>query len=197
MAETATPADLLAAVSSLSGWLREENVPYAIIGGLAVSLNAQPRLTADIDAIIWLDLDRSEKFLKSGHDRGFVARINNPIEFARNARVLLLRHEETQIAIDLSCGVLPFEQEVLERAIDFRDGSLDIKIATPEDLIILKAVAHRTRDLLDIENLLNVHGDVDLNRIRYWVRQFADVLESPALVRDLERILDKSNEWVT
>jgi predicted nucleotidyltransferase len=191
MAEPATPADLLPALSSLSQWLKDENVPYAIIGGVAVSLNAQPRLTADIDAIIWLDLDRADDLLKSGLAHGFVPRIDNPIEFARNARVLLLRHEATQIGIDLSCGVLPFELELLERAIDFRDGVIDIKIATPEDLIILKAVAHRTRDLVDIDNLLNVNEDVNLDRIRDWVRQFADVLESPDLVSDLERILDK------
>jgi predicted nucleotidyltransferase len=190
MAEPATPADLLPALSSLSQWLKDENVPYAIIGGVAVSLNAQPRLTADIDAIIWLDLDRANDLVKSAQAHGFVPRINNPIEFVRNARVLLLRHEETQIGIDLSCGVLPFEQELLERAIDFRDGAIDIKIATPEDLIILKAVAHRTRDLIDIDNLLNVNEDVNLDRIRYWVRQFADALESPDLVGDLERILN-------
>jgi predicted nucleotidyltransferase len=190
MDELASPTDLSPVLCSLSEWLNKENISYALIGGVAVSFAAQPRMTQDIDAIICLDPGLAAGFLESGKRYGFVPRISNPIEFARKSRVLLIRHHQTKVGIDLSCGVLPFEREVLDRATEVNAGSCKLKIATPEDLIIMKAVAHRQRDLIDIDNLLTVNPDVDTSRIRHWVAQFAEVLESPELVKDLDRIID-------
>jgi len=51
-------------------------------------------------------------------------------------------------------------------------------------------VAHRKRDLLDIDNLVSVYPNLDLASIRHWVGQFAALLESPELVRDLENLLE-------
>ena len=70
-------------------------------------------------------------------------RISDPIEFALKSRVLLLKHNQTKIDIDISLGALPFEQEMIERAIEFTTPELTVQVATPEDLIITKAVAHR------------------------------------------------------
>ena len=60
---------------------------------------------------------------------------------------------------------------MLDRSTELNAGSISLKVATPEDLIILKAVAHRQRDLIDIDNLLDVHQNLDFDRIRHWVRQ--------------------------
>ncbi len=55
---------------------------------------------------------------------------------------------------------------------------------------LAEAVAHRKRDLLDIDNLASVYPNLDLDRIRHWVGQFAEVLESPEMVSDLENLLE-------
>ena len=177
-------------LSALAQWLKHEQVSYAIIGGVAIGFVAQPRFTEDIDAVIWLDLDHVASFLESGKAFGFIPRIANPIDFAKKARVLLLRHEQSGIGIDLSCGLLPFEREMLDRSMELTAGTLTFNVATAEDLIILKAIAHRNRDLVDIDNLLNLNPDVDFARIRYWVSQFADALESQEIVGDLDDLLD-------
>ena len=39
--------------------LDAEQVPYALIGGMAVSLRAQPRMTADVDMVIGADIPRA------------------------------------------------------------------------------------------------------------------------------------------
>jgi len=54
-------------------------------------------------------------------------------------------------------------------------------------------VAHRKGDLLDIDNLASVYPNLDVARIRHWVRQFAAVLESPEMVSDLENLLENRN----
>lgn len=190
MSESQLPQSLLRVLASLTEWLKDQHVSYAIIGGAAIGFLAQPRATQDIDAVTWLDLSETAGFVKSGSRFGFLPRISDPIEFAVKSRVLLLQHDPTQIDVDISLGALPFEQEMIERAIEFTTPELTVKVATPEDLIITKAVAHRKRDLIDIDSLVSVYPNLDLARIRHWVGQFADVLESPELISDLENLLE-------
>lgn len=83
----------------------------------------------------------------------------------------------------------PFENELILRAREVTIGVLKIRIASPEDLIITKAVAHRPRDIADIEAILNLEPGVDVARIRFWVSQFAEALEMPELSDDLEKLL--------
>ena len=89
------------------------------------------------------------------------------------------------------CGALPFENEMITRARTLYIGSLKLKVATPEDLIIMKAIARRPKDIADIEAILNIEQNLDFGRIRFWVGQFADVLEMPELMEDLEKILGR------
>ena len=109
----------------------------------------------------WLDLEDTAGFVKSGAGFGFFPRISDPIEFALKSRMLLLQHNQTKIDVDISLGALPFEREMIERATEFTTPELTVQIATPEDLIITKAVAHRKRDLLDIDNLASVYPNLD------------------------------------
>ncbi|HYX28407.1 MAG TPA: nucleotidyl transferase AbiEii/AbiGii toxin family protein [Pyrinomonadaceae bacterium] len=184
------PRELLQVLSALVRWFNHQEVPYTIIGGVAVSLVSQPRATQDIDAVAWIDLDNAEAFVDSGQAFGFQARISDPIGFARRNRVLLLRHAESEIGIDVSLGALPLEREVLDRALEFNIGGTILRVATPEDLIILKAIAHRKRDLIDIDTLLDVHENLDVARMRNWIQQFADVLESPEILNDFTNLLE-------
>ena len=64
-----------------------------------------------------------------------------------------------------------------------------VPLVTPEDLVVMKAIAHRPRDLADIEAVVSLHPRLDRVRIFRLVREFAAVLKAPELVRDLERIL--------
>jgi predicted nucleotidyltransferase len=103
--------------------------------------------------------------------------------------VLLLKHENSGVDIDLSFGALPFERELIDRAEFFVVNAVTVKVATPEDLIVTKAVAQRAKDIVDIETILNIREDLDLSRVRSWVRQFADALETPEVFDTVERLL--------
>jgi hypothetical protein len=69
----------------------------------------------------------------------------------REARVLLLRHAASRIDIDIAFAALPFERQALSRARWVHVSGLEVPLPTPEDLIIMKAIAHRPRDLADVE----------------------------------------------
>ena len=94
--------------------------------------------------------------------------------------------------MDISLGILPFEVETVERSQEYQAGSLRIRLPTPEDLIILKAVAHRPKDMLDIEAVVAAQTNLDEVRIAYWVEQFPALLEMPELWTNLEKLLRKA-----
>ena len=103
--------------------------------------------------------------------------------------MLLLRYSPSAVDLDLSLGMLPFEQEVVDRATDIDVAGVPLRVATAEDLVIMKSVAGRARDLADIENLIATNPDLDVERIRRWVREFSSVLETPEMYEPLERLL--------
>jgi hypothetical protein len=163
----------------------------ALIGGVAVSLLGYGRFTADLDAVFLLSLEDLASFLKAAEAEDFVPRIAKVEEFAQRTRVLLLVHSKTGTEFDVSMGQLPFEKELVERSQTIDYGNVQIPVASVEDIVIMKAIAHRTQDLADLESLIEIHPDLDRERIRKWVKQFADVLENPEILVDLEKILSK------
>jgi hypothetical protein len=83
-----------------------------------------------------------------------------------------------------------FEEEMVERSVlhEF-DNALQIRLPTPEDLIIMKAIAHRPKDYEDIRTLVIKYQDLDYERIKRWVTDFAEVLETPHLWTDLRKVI--------
>jgi hypothetical protein len=55
----------------------------------------------------------------------------------------------------------------------------------------MKAVAHRPRDAADIKGLLEANPALDRGHVKGWVKEFADLLESPEILRDLEALFSR------
>ena len=163
-----------------------------IIGGLAASLLGRPRLTADVDAVMLLSLEDLPELISAAEKEGLDPRLEDAEEFARRHRVLLLHHSASGINVVISLGMLPFEEEAVERSTVHMIGDLSLRLPTPEDLIIFKAVAHRPQDLLDIQALIEVNPDLDRAWIERWLRQFARALDMPELWEDIRAWLGEA-----
>jgi hypothetical protein len=106
--------------------------------------------------------------------------------------VLLLQHASTGVPCDISLAGLPFEYEALAARENHEVEGLSLPLPQPEDLVIYKAVAHRPKDMEDMAQLLARHGStMNLARIRDWVQQFAEALETPELLEDLESLISR------
>ncbi len=133
------------------------------------------------------------RLLELAKQEGFEPRIDNIADFGRRSRVLLLRHALTGTNIDISLGILPFEQELVERSTLYQvDEGLQLRLPTPEDLVIMKAVAHRPRDMEDIRVIGEKYPNLDKTRIEQWVKAFGEVLEMPELWPKIKAILGGS-----
>lgn len=156
-----------------------------IIGGIAVGLTAVPRTTLDVDAVLLLPGDDVAQLIKEAYEVGLTPRISDPEAFALRSRVLLLEHGDTGTPVDVSLGLLPFEHEAVERGVWVDVEGFRIHIPTPEDLIIMKAVAHRPQDLADIRSIIDMQPNLDRERIQFWLEQFAAALDMPELWDDI------------
>ncbi|MBI1794648.1 MAG: nucleotidyltransferase [Chloroflexi bacterium] len=160
-----------------------------IIGGAAVSILGKARYTEDLDAMFLLSTQEIPRLLEAAKGEGIEPRIANAAEFAKKSRVMLLKHVISNTNIDISLGVLPFEQEIVERSVVYQiDAVLRLRLPTPEDLIILKAVAHRPKDMEDIRILADKYPNLDIARIKQWTKSFAEVLEMPGLWDDIAQM---------
>ncbi len=161
-----------------------------LIGGLAAAILGEARYTEDIDAMFLLSIKDIPQFLEAAKQEGIEPRIDNAEVFARKNRILLLRHTDSNTNVDISLGILPFEEEVVERSVlrEYEDA-LEVRVPTPEDLIIMKAIAHRPKDYEDIRKLAIKYQNLDYERIERWVKDFAEVLETPELWGQIEKIL--------
>jgi hypothetical protein len=177
---------LLKAMGDLFAWLRAAGIPVVVIGGVAASLQSKPRLTRDVDAVVLLGDSSMEDLVSAGSRFGIFPRIPDVLRFAQRNRILLLIHEPSSVELDVSLGIMPFEEEMIARAGLVVVKGLSIPLASPEDLVIMKSLAMRDVDARDIDSLLGTHPRLDKARIRHWVRQFAEVMEMPEIVDRLE-----------
>jgi hypothetical protein len=187
---TANPEPaLFRALAALAAGLSELSRPFMVIGGIAVIARGVPRQTIDIDATVAADGLDMAGLIDTLLQHGIAARIPNAAEFARQRQVLLLRHLPTGTPLDLSLAWLPFEADALGRATAVDFGGVQIPVVSVDDLIVLKAVAWRTRDRGDIERLLALHRKtVDITWIRDTVRQFYDVLDEPERLAEFDAL---------
>jgi len=132
-------------------WIASERLRATVIGGIAAGIRGQPRLTKDVDAVIFET--GAEELLASGMRHGFEPRIDNALEFSRGTRMLLMRHR-SGVDVDLSLGGLPFEREVVERAQVIDAEGLRISVATPDWVREFSAILEMPEILDELEALL-------------------------------------------
>ena len=183
-------APLLSALRDLVHWLKASGVRGMVTGGVAASLLGRPRATRDVDVLVLLAEPEWERFLAAGQPHGFVPRIADALAFALDARVLLLVHRASGVDVAVILGALPFEEEAIRRAGEIAVGGLRLPVPTPEDLLVMKAVAGRPRDIADAEGIIDGHPGLDREHVLTWVRAFAEALDAPEMLTRLQAMLD-------
>ena len=178
-----------AAIASVQRLLHKSNDRGVIIGGIAVGFLGSPRFTADVDAVFLLSTKDIPQFVKLAQAEEIFPRIPDAEDFARKNRVLLLRHNPTETDVDISLGILPFEEEMVERGSTKTFADLSIRLPTPEDLVSMKAIAHRPKDLDNKRTIADKYPDLDPKRIEDWVKSFGEALELPDLWNQIKPLV--------
>ncbi len=159
-----------------------------VIGGQAVLLYGEPRLTKDIDITLGADLTRLPDVL-AALDSMKVIPLVDPEKFTRETMVLPCSDPETGIRVDMIFSFSPFEQLAISRSRMVRIGDTDVCFASLEDLLIHKLIAGRARDIEDARIILLKNPSAELSYIRHWLAEFSNLTNENYLSR-LEQILE-------
>lgn len=183
------PASLLAALADLMSWLDAMRMPSMVIGGVAASVLGQPRLTQDVDVLaIVPEADWAGVFAGAARF-GIAPRIDRALEFARRSRVLLMRHPASGIDLDITFGGLAFEEAAVANSEIHKVGGVSVRLPRVEDLLVMKAIARRPKDIQDIQGLLAAHPEADIPLVRKWVNEFATATSMSEMLEEFDRLV--------
>jgi hypothetical protein len=188
---------LLPALRAFCALLKKSKKKGMVIGGVASSLLGRPRLTADIDATVVLDDASIDLFLRQAFTQGFIPRRPDSAAFLRRSAMLLLTHRASGVPVDIAQGLLPFERDATSRAIMFKIKDLSVPLPRPEDLVIMKALAHRPQDIEDIRGIVAANPGIEIKQVRKEVMAFAKMLDMPDLWDDIAGIFTHKSKRKT
>ena len=163
-------------IAELLEALADEGVQYVLVGGLAVQLHGFARATFDIDLVLAMDDDNLGRFIDIANRLGLTPGIPVPIESLRDPELLEQWHrEKNMVAFSLrepqaGGGVInlllrpevPFDR-LLTNSVPGRLFGRTLRIASIDDLLIMKRSSNRPKDQLDIEALEKIKRGEDPN----------------------------------
>lgn len=159
-------------LSRIGASLGRNKIPYMIIGGQAVLLYGEPRLTRDIDVTLGVNTDHLHGLLTVVQDL-FLKPLPNDIEsFVKQTMVLPTLDQATGIRVDFIFSFTPYETEAIKRARKITIMNQEVCFASPEDVIIHKIFAGRPRDLEDVRTILLKNPEIDTQYIIGWLKEF-------------------------
>ncbi len=182
-------------ISRLAAALDERGIPYMVIGGQAVLLYGEPRLTRDIDITLGITPDDLAHILDLVADLSLRVLVREVQTFVKKTWVLPVYHEESGMRVDFIFSWSPYEREAIQRANVQEVRGYPVRFARPEDVIIHKVLAGRPRDLEDIRSILRKQ-QVDHAYIRAWLKQFGEATASDFLSA-YEKILAEEGDDTT
>ena len=139
--------------------LESRGIACAVIGGLAVSLRGQPRMTVDVDLVMAADVEDALRLARELPGTPFEPLFAGVEEVINAAYILPLRHRTTGIRVDLAIGMSGFERDAIERARTLVIADTTAPVVTVEDLLVMKALAGRPQDEQDIRGIVDLHGE--------------------------------------
>ena len=147
-------------------------IPYMIIGGQAVLLYGEPRLTRDIDVTLVIGVDRWKEIVDLAPSVKLKLLTKKPEAFIRATCVLPAVEEKSGVRVDFIFSYTPYEKQAIGRANRIKIRDRRINFAAVEDIIIHKIFAGRPQDIDDVRHIIARNPSLDLRYLRRWLRRF-------------------------
>lgn len=163
-------------IAELLQSLAEEEVEYVLVGGLAVQLHGFLRSTFDIDLVLAMNEVNLNRFIGVAKHYGLVPMMPVSIEALKNPGqleqwyrekgMLAFALREPQIGgsvVDILVRPDVSFDELKSNAVIGELFSMQVKIASVDDLLTMKRIANRPKDQLDVVALERIKRGEDPN----------------------------------
>ena len=178
-------AELLSRIATA---LSRHNLPYMVIGGQAVLLYGEPRLTKDIDITLGVNIDQLDALLEIVREASLRPLPNDIPSFVKKTNVLPALDENSGIRIDFIFSFTPYERQAIAQAREVSLSGQQIRFAALEDLVIHKIFAGRPRDLEDVRILVLKNPAVDRAYVEKWLKQFDIALPKKRFLKTFHKV---------
>jgi predicted nucleotidyltransferase len=168
------------------------DLPYAIVGGLAVSAWATPRATQDVDLYAELP-DAARPLLERAlRERGF----DVPAMEAELERFGVFRsRSQDHVFLDIFPAVGPLGEAIVRRRRKATIGGRALWVIAPDDLAVLKAFSDRPRDYEDLVTLVSrAKIKLDLDYVVEWARTLDASIGSDEVSERIHKALASRSE---
>ena len=154
--------------------LGDADVRFVLVGGFAVQLHGFVRTTIDVDLVLAMDSINLERFISVARVFGLAPVIPVPLEALADAEKIEQWHREKGMlafalrepqiggsVIDVLVRPEVQFDQLLANAVDVQLFDRDLKIASIDDLLVMKRAANRLKDRIDIEALEKIKRGED------------------------------------
>jgi hypothetical protein len=178
-------------IRDLGEVLRAEGLRWYIFGAQAVVIHGFVRQTADVDVTVEVPEDRLSPLVRRLESAGFKLRIEqDAAAFIARTRVLPMIHLGSRLPLDLVLAGPGPEEGFLERATEVEANEFRFPVISAEDLIVVKVLAGRAKDLEDVRGVLvRKREAIDLEAIRGRLRELELLLDQSDLLPRFEEVL--------
>lgn len=183
-------AELLADLRGAFGAL---GARWYLFGAQAAIVHGAARLTADVDVTVDLAARSSAELVNALAAAGFEPRVPDPGGVVETTRVLPLVHRPTRIPVDVVLAGPGLEDLFFARVEEHTIGGVSVPVASAEDVLTMKVLAARPKDLDDAEAIIRALGPrLDVETIRGTLRLLEAALDRRDLLSELERLLGRT-----
>ncbi|MBN2491487.1 MAG: nucleotidyl transferase AbiEii/AbiGii toxin family protein [Planctomycetes bacterium] len=160
-------------------------IPYAIMGGFAVRTWGIPRPTYDADLAVAAGGTGLQRLLAALEGVGFTVPDEYRGGFLDSVggmdKLKVTRFEEDTVwDVDLFLARGGLLQAAIARRRPVKLEGRSVSVMSPEDVILLKLLAFRRKDQVDVEEILKIAEGLDRAYLRAWAVRLgiADRLET-------------------
>ena len=169
-------------------FLNNQELNYLVIGGIAVSVIGEPRETKDIDLCIFIKRTDVADFLGKAETKGYIVDRDNMVKRVRETGTFNIM--DGKVRIDFLVASHKFEKSAFKRKIEIEMQGVKAYYPAPEDLMLLKIVAGRLRDLADAERIaIRYFGKLDKEYLLNWAMKLSDEAEDMRIYSEVKRLL--------
>lgn len=176
---------------ALKSALDAADLRWFLFGAQAVAIRGAPRATQDVDVTVEVAHSALPTLMERLENAGLVHRYPEiAAELLQAGAVIPLLHELSGMEVDLVVAASGLEQLAQSRAEWHVIDGVDVPVAQATDLVVMKVLAGRGKDLDDVCGLV-ASGDVDQAEVVDLLAQLEEALGQSDLLPRWEEALDR------
>jgi hypothetical protein len=185
------PADVPAALADLAAAFAALGVRWYVFGAQAVIAAGVPRLSADIDVTVETPRGGTRALIAALAKHGIVIRdVGDVATFIAETRVVPALHVASRLPVDVVLAGPGLEEDMMARVLRRSVGAAQIPFVDTADLIALKILAGRDKDLEDVAALGRAAPpELSLEVARRRVAELGALIDDSTLTATFDRLM--------